>query len=153
MSVIRHGDIGTPEGHKRGDYIKDVVNGTLIARVRRVSACHALHSLKLLTQNQFDASEKLRTHRELGLGRNSCEYREPTDGGGHTSESERQLIYQDLYKKAIKHLPDYERPLIIHIVIDDNSPTTKYMSGGKKRSRLKKLKQSLDKLARHYGFV
>lgn len=151
--IIKYGDIGTPEQHTKGELCKEVVNGTLVARSLRQAIYVTLLNRKLINNTQYYAAERLATHCDIGRGRGDSQPRERVSGGSIMSEPERQLIYQDLYKRAILCLDTHERPLIISVVIDNTPPTNRAMGAKSRRQRMIRLRISLDKLAKHYHFA
>jgi len=150
--ITKLGDIGTPEQHAKGELYTDIVDGTRIARSLRQSTYFTLFKRKLISDTQYYAAERLDLYCEIGRGKNNCQPQERTSGGGRISETERQLIYQDLHKKAMLCLEMHERPLIISVVIDNTPPTNRTMDPKRRKQRMARLRSSLDKLAKHYCF-
>lgn len=152
QKITKYGDIGTPEQHANGELHEEIVDGTRVARSSRKSTYLVLYNRKLISGTQRSAAERLEAHCQIGRGRIDCQPRERTNGGSGMSETECQLIHQDLYNKALLSLEMHERPLIISVIIDNNHPTNRTMDAKRRRQRMARLRASLDKLARHYCF-
>ena len=151
--VIKHGDLGTPERHARGELRKVVRNGHLIAEKRRVSTHNTMLEYGHISRTQYDAAEKLWQVNDGKTGYKDGSIQERTSGGKHIYMADTQLDCMDAYNKAIKCLNSGELTLIVKVVINDKSPTSKIMKRSVQTKKMKQFKQALDKLAKYYGFT
>lgn len=154
--ITKLGDIGPKERHMRGDLITETVNGVRVAICRSPVLYHPMFRRKQINLEQFCAADKLRCDWEQGIiGYKSCEVREKTSGGGPKEITNKQIDHNRAYYKALDSLSTTEKPLVLQVVINDQTLTAQSDAGQKRtrnRKKLKEFKQALFSLAKHYGF-
>ena len=154
MKITKKGDLGNPQQRLNGNYLYEIVNEQLVARVKHATSYHTMRSKKYITEPQFFAADELRTDYDVGvIGYTSCEVREKTQGGKVSDISDKRLDHSDKYYKAVNHLNSKEKALIIHVVINDRTPTSRLQKDSVNKRKMKEFKLALTKLARYYGFV
>lgn len=154
MKFTKKGDLGTPQQRLNGNYSYEIINEQLVARVKRITAYHLMHSKRYITSPQFYAADKLRIDYDIGVvGCNSFEVKERTQGGMPMDITDKRIYHSDKYYKAINSLNSKERALIIHVVINDKTPTSRLQKDSVNKKKMKEFKLALTKLARYYGFV
>ncbi len=149
--VNKHGVRATPERWRRGEIKEGVENNTKVDKLKHIAHYQTMYERKSIDLAQYSAAKKLNETWRAREGYHSSEHRERVDGGKSTCVSEAQHIAMDAYKKALDALASY-KSIIVSTVIKDNPVTNKNMSGYQRRTRMKKFKEGLDILAKHYGF-
>jgi hypothetical protein len=151
-AVLRQGDLGTPERHNRGELVKQIINDTLVSRVSKRLSFETLYARKTIGYLHKLAAEQLYENYINSHPRNSCEYREPVDGGGKVYEAESQAINRDRFERAIRLLDGQEKTIILAVVIYDSALNTSQMGSATKRKRRTTLQDGLMKLAKFYHY-
>jgi len=154
MKIERQGDLGTPERHAQGGIVQEIVNKTKVARCVSPTSYHPMFRRKQISPEQFYAADKLRNDYENGvIGFNSCEIKERTSGGKPVDVSTRQLDYRKAFYQAFDSLGLTEKSIIIHVIVNDRSPTSRLQKSTINRKKMNEFKQALNSLAQYYGYL
>ena len=154
MQIERQGDLGTPERHTQGGIVQEIVDKTKVARCTSPTSYHPMYRRKQITLEQFYAADKLRNDYENGIvGFTSYEIKERVSGGKDHEISIRQLDHKKAYYKALDSLTLVEKSIVLHVVVNDRSPTKRTQKSTINRRKMKEFKQALTSLAQHYGYL
>ena len=151
--IVKYGDIGTPERHKRKELITDVVQGQKRTRVRNKSPLELYRNKSQITADQLAAGEKLYNSYIVGwVGFGNCEYREPVDGGSKTIEmSDRQVHCQREFTKGMKAAGIYW-DIIEKVCLNETFISDIHIHWYTRKKEKARLCKGLDKMAKVYGF-
>lgn len=154
MKIERQGDLGTPERHAQGGIVQEIVDKTKVARCTAPTSYHPMLRRKQITPEQFFAADKLRNDYETGIvGYTSYEIKERVQGGRDFEPSSMQIDCKRAYYRAVDSLTQSEKSLVIHVVINDKTPTSRIQKSSVNRKKMKEFKQALNSLAKHYGYL
>lgn len=149
--ITRYGDLGTKELLERGEVIIDIVEGQPRGYRRQISPLHDMYAREVITGTQFSAGKKIFQYWTLGfVGLNSCEIQERVDGSSKGMEvSEAQCHARHQYYRGIA-AAGAEYMLIKQVCCFESAPTNASMKRSERYSIMKRLRQTLDDIAKQY---
>lgn len=152
----KYGDIGTKERHARHELITTDVAGQPRTQVKHKSPIETYYNKGQLTMSQRAAGEALYRFWTNGwVGFNSCEYREPIDGGKKdVTMTEKQVEAQRKYKLGMGALARHEDRYIVEKVCVDESFISQLYTHWYPRKKAKaRLYDALQKIAKVYNYA
>lgn len=152
----KYGDIGTKIRHDRKELESVMVEGQPKTQVKHKSPVETYYNKKQIDSAQRAAGEAMYRYWKHGWeGFNSCEYREPTQGGGQISMSDRQVAAQQQFKRGINALKgDIDMiSLIRKVCIDEIFIFALYRHWQPRKAAKAKLKEGLQKIAKVFHYA
>ena len=152
---MKYGDIGTPEIHKRQNIAIVKIDGQPKAKVKTVSPVEHYYNKNKLDSSQRAAGEAVYRYFNNGwIGVSNCEYREPTDGGGITHMSDRQVSAQQQFKRIMNVLNKnrIDNTLVKQVCIDEKYISHIYHHWYGQKKALKLLQSHLSIISKELGY-
>ena len=154
--VVKYGDIGTKIRHDRKELTSVIIDGQPRTQVKHKPPIETYYNRKAIDIAERSAGEAIYRYFTAGfVGQNSCEYREPVQGGGKETMTERQVAAQQQYKKGIKAIEhDNELVYLVRkVCIDECFITELYKHWYTKKKAKAKLRQGLQLIAKVYHYA
>lgn len=153
---VKYGDIGPKIRHDRKELDSVMVDGQPRTQVKHKPPIETYYNRKQIDIAERAAGEAIYRYFTNGfVGQNSCEYREPVQGGGISTATHRQTDAQQQFKKgmkAIEHDKDLVH-LIRKVCIDECFITELYKHWYAKKKAKAKLRQGLQIIAKVYHYA
>ena len=153
---VKYGDIGTKVRHDRKELISTTVDGQPRTQIKHKPPIETYYNRKQIDIAERAAGEAIHRYFTNGfIGQSSCEYREPVQGGGVSTMTERQVSAQQQFKKgmkAIAHDKDLVS-LIKKVCIDECFITELYKHWYAKKKAKAKLRKGLQIIAKVYHYA
>lgn len=154
-TVKKYGDIGTPERHRRKELCTILINGQPRTSVRYISPVVAYHNRKDLDIAERSAGEAIYRFYVTGwVGNTSFEVKERLDGGGKKPEITHKQVAAQRQYEAAKRLLDKEAFDLVHrVCVDEYYISDLYQHWYTRKKAKKLLRESLQKIAKLYGYL
>lgn len=119
-TIIKHGDIGTPERHARGELIKRVVDGQVIGRVRKISPIDYYYNRDEINMVELSAGEMMYNYYVTAWhGYHDCTPKERVDGSPSMIEEGDKEVHARLeLNRAWAAVRDHVQ-IVRDVVIDE----------------------------------
>ena len=154
MKISKYGDIGNNEVLKHKSLKITIVDGQPRARVKNVSPIDTMYNRGQLNIAQYSAGTTLYASYVKGWGNNnSYEIRERVDSGSRVPEMTTSQIYaMNQYATGIK-AAGIEVKLVNSVVIQEIPLTKRGMSGHAIKQLKKRFSNTLNDIAKAYGYI
>jgi len=153
---VKYGDVGTKVRHDRKELTSTMVEGQPRTQVKKKPPIEEYYDKNEIDASQRAAGEAMYRYFTNGyVGQNNCEYREPVQGGGQSTMTERQVAAQQQWKRGITAINSYAAFKLIQAVCIDEKCLSKIYPNNLWRRRKKAkalLHSTLTDIAKEYGY-
>ena len=153
---VKYGDVGTKSRHDRKELTSTMVDGQPRTQVKHKPPIETYYDRKKIDASQRAAGEAMYRYFTNGyIGQNSCEYREPVQGGGVSTMTERQVRAQQQWKRGVKAIKSNAAfKLIQAVCIEEQFLNDLYPNNiWRRREKAQKLLHTtLTDIAKEYGY-